>query len=118
MFNAAAVVRRMTGKELSDYDVNINFIGGGNIDGPSAGCAITTALISAITGTPVRQDMALTGEISIQGQVKPVGGVFEKAYGARQAGMKASSSQRKMPTTSRNAIWVSISTMPSPSTMY
>ena len=67
MFNAAAVVRRMTGKELSDYDVNINFIGGGNIDGPSAGCAITTALISAITGTPVRQDMALTGEISIQG---------------------------------------------------
>ena len=88
MFNAAAVVRRMTGKELSDYDVNINFVGGGNIDGPSAGCAITTALISAITGKPVRQDMALTGEISIQGQVKPVGGVFEKAYGARQAGMK------------------------------
>ncbi|MDU3113543.1 MAG: S16 family serine protease, partial [Megasphaera sp.] len=88
MFNAAAVMRRVTGKELSDYDVNINFVGGGNIDGPSAGCAITTALISAVTGVPVRQDMALTGEISIQGQVKPVGGVFEKAYGACQAGMK------------------------------
>lgn len=42
MFNAAAVVRSVTGKELSDYDVNINFVGGGNIDGPSAGCAITT----------------------------------------------------------------------------
>ncbi|WP_301859299.1 Lon family ATP-dependent protease [uncultured Megasphaera sp.] len=89
MFNAAAVVRSITGKELSDYDVNINFVGGGNIDGPSAGCAITTALISAITGVPVRQDIALTGEISIRGQVKPVGGVFEKAYGASQAGMKA-----------------------------
>lgn len=88
MFNAAAVMRRVTGKELSDYDVNINFVGGGNIDGPSAGCAITTALISAVTGVPVRQDMALIGEISIQGQVKPVGGVFEKAYGACQAGMK------------------------------
>ena len=88
MFNAAAVVRSITGKELSDYDVNINFVGGGNIDGPSAGCAITTALISAITHTPVRQDMALTGEISVQGNVKPVGGVFEKAYGAKQAGMK------------------------------
>ena len=88
MFNAAAVMRRVTGKELSDYDVNINFVGGGNIDGPSAGCAITTALISAVSGVPVRQDMALTGEISIQGQVKPVGGVFEKAYGACQAGMK------------------------------
>lgn len=88
MFNAAAVVRRVTGKELSEYDVNINFVGGGNIDGPSAGCAITTALISAITNTPVRQDIALTGEISVQGTIKPVGGIFEKAYGARQAGMK------------------------------
>ena len=88
MFNAAAAVRLMTGKELSDYDVNVNFIGGGNIDGPSAGCAITTALISAITHTPIRQDLAVTGEISVQGKVKPVGGVFEKAYGARQAGMK------------------------------
>ena len=88
MFNAAAVVRRVTGQELSDYDININFVGGGNIDGPSAGCAITTALISAVTGQAVRQDIALTGEISVQGLVKPVGGVFEKAYGARQAGMK------------------------------
>ena len=88
MFNAAAVVRRVTGKELSDYDVNVNFIGGGNIDGPSAGCAITTALISAITDKPVRQDLAVTGEISIRGNVEPVGGVFEKAYGACQAGMK------------------------------
>jgi ATP-dependent Lon protease len=88
MFNAAAVVREVTGKELSDYDVNVNFIGGGNIDGPSAGCAITTALVSAVTKQPVRQDMALTGEISVQGMVKAVGGVFEKAYGARQAGMQ------------------------------
>lgn len=88
MFNAAAVVRQITGKELSDYDVNINFVGGGNIDGPSAGCAITTLLISALMNTPIRQDYAVTGEISVQGKVKPVGGVFEKAYGAKQAGMK------------------------------
>lgn len=88
VFNAAAVVRSVTGKELSDYDVNLNIIGGGNIDGPSAGCAVTTVLISAITQTPVRQDAAVTGEISVRGDVKPVGGVFEKAYGARQAGMK------------------------------
>ncbi|WP_427111995.1 Lon family ATP-dependent protease [Megasphaera sueciensis] len=87
MFNAAAVVREITGQELSDYDVNVNFIGGGNIDGPSAGCAITTALVSAVTQQAVRQDIAITGEISVQGMVKPVGGVFEKAYGARQAGM-------------------------------
>ena len=76
------------GSMAKDSMFNVNFVGGGNIDGPSAGCAITTALISAVTGKAVRQDIAMTGEISIQGLVKPVGGVFEKAYGARQAGMK------------------------------
>lgn len=85
--NAAAVVRAVTGKDMSDFDVHVNVIGGGNIDGPSAGCAIVTAIVSAMLHIPVRQDTAMTGEISIQGLVKPVGGVFEKAYGARQAGM-------------------------------
>lgn len=88
VFNAAAVVRKLTGKELADYDIHVNVIGGGNIDGPSAGTAILTALISAITGRRIRQSVAVTGEISIQGLVKPVGGVFEKAYGTKQAGIK------------------------------
>lgn len=88
VFNAAAVVRKLTGKDIADFDIHVNVIGGGNIDGPSAGTAILTALISAITGRRVRQDVAVTGEISIQGHVKPVGGVFEKAYGAKQAGIK------------------------------
>lgn len=87
VFNAAAVVRKITGKDLSNYDLHINIIGGGRIDGPSAGTAIMTAIISAITGQPVRQDVAVTGEVSIQGKVKAVGGVFEKAYGAKQAGI-------------------------------
>ena len=65
----------------------INIIGGGQIDGPSAGVAILAAILSALTGKPVRQDMAVTGEISIQGRVKAVGGVVEKAYGAKQAGI-------------------------------
>ena len=72
--------------DLSDYDIHVNIIGGGRIDGPSAGAAIVTAVLSAITDKPVRQDTAITGEISIQGKVKAVGGVLEKAYGARQAG--------------------------------
>ena len=87
VFNAASVVRMITGKDIHDYDIHINFIGGGNIDGPSAGTAILTALISALTGRPIRQDTAITGEISLQGRVRPVGGVFEKAYGAKQAGI-------------------------------
>ena len=87
VFNAASVVRKLTGQDIHDYDLHINVIGGGNIDGPSAGTAILTAIISAITGKAIRQDTAITGEISLQGKVRPVGGVFEKAYGARQAGI-------------------------------
>lgn len=88
VFNAAAVVRKITGKDLGDYDVHVNVIGGGNIDGPSAGTAILAAIVSALEECPIRQDVAVTGEISIQGKVRPVGGVFEKAYGAKQAGIK------------------------------
>ena len=53
-----------------------------------SGGSTSLALISAITQKPIRQDIAITGEISIQGLVRPVGGVFEKAYGASQAGIK------------------------------
>ena len=87
VFNAASVLRKLTGKDIHDYDVHINVIGGGNIDGPSAGTAILAALVSAVTGWKIRQSVAVTGEISIQGRVRPVGGVFEKAYGAKQAGI-------------------------------
>lgn len=88
VFNAAAVMRQLTGKDIHDYDVHINVIGGGNIDGPSAGTAILACIVSAVTGKKIRQDVAVTGEISLAGRVRPVGGVFEKAYGARQAGIK------------------------------
>lgn len=87
VFNAAAVVRKVTGLDINNYDLHVNIIGGGRIDGPSAGVAILAAIISAITGRQIRQDVAVTGEVSIQGKVKAVGGVFEKAYGAKQAGI-------------------------------
>lgn len=88
VFNAASVVRQLTGEDIHNYDIHINIVGGGNIDGPSAGTAILTALISAITHKKIKQNVAITGEISLQGLVRPVGGVFEKAYGAKQAGIK------------------------------
>lgn len=88
VFNAASVMRQLTGKDIHDYDVHINVIGGGNIDGPSAGTAILACIVSAVTGKKIRQDVAVTGEISLAGRVRPVGGIFEKAYGARQAGIK------------------------------
>jgi len=88
VFNAATVIRKLTDKDIKDYDIHVNFIGGGKIDGPSAGAAITICIISALLDKPVRQDIAITGEISLRGKLKPVGGIFEKLYGARRKGIK------------------------------
>ncbi|HVJ49139.1 Lon family ATP-dependent protease [Desulfitobacterium sp.] len=88
VFNAAAVLRTITGEDLRDYDVHVNVVGGGNIDGPSAGLATTLALYSALKNKPLHQDVAVTGEISIQGKVRPVGGIAEKLFGAKQAGVR------------------------------
>jgi ATP-dependent Lon protease len=87
VFNATSVMRAAAGVDTADFDLHINIVGGGNIDGPSAGLAIFLALYSAITKTPLPQDVAVTGELSIQGKVRAVGGVVEKLYAARQAGM-------------------------------
>jgi len=88
VFNAASVLRALTGADIAEYDLHINVVGGGNIDGPSAGLAIFLALYSAVTRTPLPQDVAVTGELSIQGKVRAVGGIVEKLYAARQAGMR------------------------------
>ncbi|NLP18358.1 MAG: ATP-dependent protease, Lon family [Firmicutes bacterium] len=88
VFNAAAVIRRISGEEIGNYDLHVNVIGGGQVDGPSAGAVIFLALYSAIKEGALRQDVAVSGELSIQGRVKEVGGIPEKIYGARQAGMK------------------------------
>ena len=87
VFNAASVIRKLTGEDLSNYDVHINIIGGGRIDGPSAGVAMLLAVLSTIQNCPVPQDIAVTGEVSIQGRIRAVGGIAEKIYGARQAGI-------------------------------
>jgi ATP-dependent Lon protease len=89
VFNAASVVRAMSGLDPSDFDLHVNVIGGGNIDGPSAGLAFFLALYSALTGTPLPQDVAVTGEVSLAGRVRAVGGVVEKLYAARAASMRA-----------------------------
>lgn len=88
VFNATSVLRAETGVDVANYDLHINVVGGGNIDGPSAGLAFFLALYSAATKTPLPQDIAVTGELSIQGKVRAVGGIVEKLYAARQAGMR------------------------------
>jgi Lon-like ATP-dependent protease len=76
------------GLHISDYDLHINFPGGLPVDGPSAGISMATAIASAIMGIPIEHTIALTGELSIQGKVKPVGGVAAKIDAACQAGVK------------------------------
>lgn len=88
VFNALAVIRKVTGKDAADFDIHVNIVGGGRVEGPSAGAAIFLALYSALEGVPLRQDVAVTGELSIRGRVRAVGQIPEKIYGARQAGVK------------------------------
>lgn len=70
------------------YDIHINFPGGIPIDGPSAGIAMATGVYSAVHHTYVNNEVAMTGEISIHGEVKPIGGVYAKIKAAKKAGAK------------------------------
>lgn len=88
LFNALSVIRKITDKNISKYDIHVNCVGGAKVDGPSAGAAITCLLYSAIMEQPARQDTCITGEISIRGHIKAVGGVAEKITGAKRAGFK------------------------------
>lgn len=83
--NVMTVLRRF-GLAPHNYDIHINFPGGVPIDGPSAGIAMATAIASAILGTPIDNRVAMTGEVSIHGKIKPVGGVVAKVEAAFQAG--------------------------------
>ncbi|EQB88736.1 hypothetical protein M918_23480 [Clostridium sp. BL8] len=84
--NVITVLEKFYNLDTKGYDIHINFPGGAPVDGPSAGIAITTAVYSAITGKCVDNNIAMTGEISIHGLVKPVGGVNAKVQAAKKAG--------------------------------
>jgi Lon-like ATP-dependent protease len=75
------------GYPTEEYDLHINFPGGTPVDGPSAGVAMAVVAASALTGRPVDGHVAVTGEVSVLGAVKPVGGVPGKVEAAERAGL-------------------------------
>lgn len=84
--NVMTAIRKYLNIDPRDYDIHLNFPGGIPIDGPSAGIAIMSAVYSAMTGMPLDNKTTMTGEVSISGDVKPVGGVPAKIQAAAQAG--------------------------------
>lgn len=88
LFNALSVVRKITNINMNHYDIHVNCVGGGKVDGPSAGAAITCLVYSAVMEKPIRQDTCITGEISLRGCIKAVGGIVEKILGAKRAGFE------------------------------
>jgi len=77
---------RRTQIDHDHYHLHVNFPGGVPMDGPSAGITMACAIYSAIQGIPIDPKLAMTGELSIHGKVKPVGGIIAKVEAARQAG--------------------------------
>ncbi|NOY11447.1 MAG: ATP-dependent protease LonB [Archaeoglobi archaeon] len=89
VINVSAIVKKIIGKDMSNYDVHIQFVGTyEGVEGDSASISIATAVISALEGIEVDQSVAMTGSLSVKGDVLPVGGVTQKIEAAIQAGLK------------------------------
>ncbi|MGV8175411.1 MAG: ATP-dependent protease LonB [Methanothrix sp.] len=87
--NVSVLIKKFLGEDITKKDVHIQFIGTyEGVEGDSASISIATAVISAMEGVPVKQNVAMTGSLSVRGDVMPVGGVTQKIEAAAQAGIK------------------------------
>lgn len=86
--NVSAIIKKHTGKDTSSYDIHVQFLQTyEGVEGDSASISVATAVISALEDVPVRQDTAMTGSLSVRGEVLPVGGVTQKIEAAMGAGL-------------------------------
>ncbi|WQH65325.1 ATP-dependent protease LonB [Methanosphaera sp. ISO3-F5] len=87
--NVGAIIKKSIGKDISNYDIHIQFVQSyDGVEGDSASVSMATAIISAIEDIPIDQTLALTGSLSVRGNVLPVGGVTYKIEAAAESGMK------------------------------
>ncbi|MEM4160843.1 MAG: ATP-dependent protease LonB [Thermoplasmata archaeon] len=87
--NVAALIKKYTGEDISNHDIHIQFIGTyEGVEGDSASVSVATAVISALAGVEVMQDVAMTGSLDVRGNVLPVGGITAKIEAAAEAGIK------------------------------
>jgi Lon-like ATP-dependent protease len=87
--NVSALIKKYTGEDIYNHDVHIQFIGTyEGVEGDSASISVATAVISALEEVPVDQTVAMTGSLSVRGQVLPVGGVTAKIEAAAESGIK------------------------------
>lgn len=87
--NVSAVIKNITGKDTTSHDIHIQFVGTyEGVEGDSASISIATAVISAFENIPVDQTVAMTGSLSVRGDVLPIGGATYKIEAAAQAGIK------------------------------
>ena len=85
--NVSAVIKKLTGKDVSDFDIHIQFVDTHGVDGDSASITIATAVISALEEIPIDQNLAMTGSLSVRGEVLPIGGVTAKIEAAAKSGI-------------------------------
>ena len=87
--NVSAIIKKFSDEDISEKDVHIQFVqaGEGGVDGDSASITVATAVISALEDVPVEQNLAMTGSLSVRGDVLPVGGVTHKIEAAAKSGL-------------------------------
>ncbi|MHA1220836.1 MAG: ATP-dependent protease LonB [Candidatus Heimdallarchaeota archaeon] len=89
VLNVSAIIKKYTGIDISRHDVHVQFLQAyEGIEGDSASVSIATAVVSALTNIPIKQDVAMTGSLSVRGEVLPIGGTTFKAEAAIEAGIK------------------------------
>ncbi len=90
VLNVSAIIKKYTGIDISQHDVHVQFLQSyEGVEGDSASVSIATAVVSALTNIPIRQDVAMTGSLSVRGEVLPIGGATFKVEAAIEAGIKS-----------------------------